>query len=285
MRGSRFYQSALFLPVVLSLALVGFIWQLIYSPDQGLLNAVTGGNDSTGTATRTSTSGRCWSPPAGGTTGYIMLLYLAGLKGVDPRCGRRPPSTAPRDADLLPGRLPGAAPDQHHRAGHHRHRVAARVRHRLGHQQGPQRPRADLRAGHPATSSARPAGSASARRWPRSCWSISSVFIVIYLRIVAARRTSDEHRRRATAAERRPRPGRVAPASRPRGRRVAAARASSSSMALLWLLPVAWAVLSTLPHLRRTPRSTATSRSAASRFDNYADAWEQADFGQHFLNT
>ena len=38
-RGSRFYQTALFIPVVLSLALVGFMWQLIYSPDQGLLNA------------------------------------------------------------------------------------------------------------------------------------------------------------------------------------------------------------------------------------------------------
>ena len=42
MRGSRFYQTAFYLPVVLSLALTGFIWQLIYSRDQGLLNAVTG---------------------------------------------------------------------------------------------------------------------------------------------------------------------------------------------------------------------------------------------------
>ena len=42
LRGSRFYQTALYLPVVLSLALVGFIWQLIYSQDQGLLNAVLG---------------------------------------------------------------------------------------------------------------------------------------------------------------------------------------------------------------------------------------------------
>ena len=41
-RGSRFYQTAIYLPVVLSLALVGFIWQLFYSTDQGLLNAVLG---------------------------------------------------------------------------------------------------------------------------------------------------------------------------------------------------------------------------------------------------
>ena len=44
MKGSRFYQTAFFLPVVLSLALVGFMWQLIYSPDQGLLNEITGGD-------------------------------------------------------------------------------------------------------------------------------------------------------------------------------------------------------------------------------------------------
>src|SRR5918997_1231268 len=41
-RGSRFYQTAYYLPVVLSLALTGFIWQLMYSRDQGLINAVTG---------------------------------------------------------------------------------------------------------------------------------------------------------------------------------------------------------------------------------------------------
>ena len=41
-RGTAFFQSALYLPVVLSLALIGFIWQLIYSRDQGLLNAMLG---------------------------------------------------------------------------------------------------------------------------------------------------------------------------------------------------------------------------------------------------
>jgi multiple sugar transport system permease protein len=83
MKGGRFYQSALFLPVVLSLALVGFMWQLIYSQDQGLLNAVTGSKiDWYGDpkvnlwAVLVAT---CWRQ-----TGYVMLLYLAGLKAVDP---------------------------------------------------------------------------------------------------------------------------------------------------------------------------------------------------------
>jgi multiple sugar transport system permease protein len=83
MRGSRVYQTALYLPVVLSLALIGFVWQLIFSRDQGLLNAVTGSQiDWFGDqrynlwAALIATSWR--------QVGYIMLLYLAGLKAVDP---------------------------------------------------------------------------------------------------------------------------------------------------------------------------------------------------------
>ena len=40
--------------------------------------------------------------------GYIMILYLAGLKASTRRCARRRPSTAPTVADVLPRRLPGA---------------------------------------------------------------------------------------------------------------------------------------------------------------------------------
>jgi multiple sugar transport system permease protein len=82
-RGSRFYQTALYLPVVLSLALTGFIWQLMYSRDQGLINAVTGwqidwyGDPRYNLWAVLVATG--WQH-----TGYIMLLYLAGLKSVDP---------------------------------------------------------------------------------------------------------------------------------------------------------------------------------------------------------
>ncbi len=82
MRGSRFYQTAFYMPVVLSLALVGFIWQLFYSRDQGLLNQVLGTEidwygdpDVNLWAVLVATAWR--------HTGYIMLIYLAGLKGVD----------------------------------------------------------------------------------------------------------------------------------------------------------------------------------------------------------
>jgi multiple sugar transport system permease protein len=83
LRGTRFYQTAFFLPVVLSLALIGFIWQLMYSRDQGLLNTVLGTQiDWYGDA-----KVNLWAVLVAASwkhAGYIMLLYLAGLKGVDP---------------------------------------------------------------------------------------------------------------------------------------------------------------------------------------------------------
>ncbi|MCP3422920.1 carbohydrate ABC transporter permease [Nocardioides pinisoli] len=82
MRGSRFYQTAFYMPVVLSMALIGFIWQLFYSRDQGLINDVFGTQidwygdpDINLWAVLVATAWR--------HTGYIMLIYLAGLKGVD----------------------------------------------------------------------------------------------------------------------------------------------------------------------------------------------------------
>jgi multiple sugar transport system permease protein len=83
LRGSRIYQTAFYLPVVLSLALTGFIWQLFYSRDQGLINAVTGlqidwyGDPKYNLWAVLVATG--WQH-----AGYIMLLYLAGLKSVDP---------------------------------------------------------------------------------------------------------------------------------------------------------------------------------------------------------
>lgn len=82
-RGSRFYQTSFYLPVVLSAALIGFIWQLMYSRDQGLLNMLFGtqidwyGDPNINIWAAIVATG--WRH-----TGYVMLLYLAGLKGIDP---------------------------------------------------------------------------------------------------------------------------------------------------------------------------------------------------------
>jgi ABC-type sugar transport system permease subunit len=88
MRGTRIYQSVFFLPVVLSLVVVGFIWELQYAPNDGFINNAFGlvksghlidwlGNPKINLfAILVATSWR--------HVGYIMILYLAGLKSVDP---------------------------------------------------------------------------------------------------------------------------------------------------------------------------------------------------------
>jgi multiple sugar transport system permease protein len=87
LRFSRFYQGALYLPVALSLAVVGFIAQLILSPDQGALNVILGRTHGNGIDFLGNSSINVWMVLifAGWRhTGYIMILYLAGLKSVDP---------------------------------------------------------------------------------------------------------------------------------------------------------------------------------------------------------
>ncbi len=88
LRFSRLYQSTLFLPVVLALALVGIIWQLIYAPEQGLINNILGRTEE-GRAIDWlgNPSLNLWAALIAASwrhVGYIMILYLAGLKSVDP---------------------------------------------------------------------------------------------------------------------------------------------------------------------------------------------------------
>ncbi|MEL7206963.1 MAG: sugar ABC transporter permease [Actinomycetota bacterium] len=95
--GTRVYQSVFYMPVVLSLAVVGFIWQsVIYSTENGLATEVFGGG---GTINWLGNQDYLISfsenlgvsrnfvailvAIAWRHTGYIMVLYLAGLKSVD----------------------------------------------------------------------------------------------------------------------------------------------------------------------------------------------------------
>ncbi len=88
MRGTRIYQSILFLPVMLSLAIVGFIWELIYAPDQGLINNLLGRTQpDTLIDWLGNPSLNLWAILVAASwrhVGYIMILYLAGLKAFDP---------------------------------------------------------------------------------------------------------------------------------------------------------------------------------------------------------
>ena len=87
-RGTRFYQSALYMPVVLSLAIIGFIWQLIYAPETGLLNSLLGTNRQDNLISWLGDPNiNLWAVLVAASwrhVGYVMLLYLAGLKAVDP---------------------------------------------------------------------------------------------------------------------------------------------------------------------------------------------------------
>jgi multiple sugar transport system permease protein len=87
-RGTRVYQSIFFLPVVLSLAVIGFIWGfLIYSPDQGLINNLTGHTGNNLIDWIGDPKINLWAVLVAvgwRHAGYIMILYLAGLKSVDP---------------------------------------------------------------------------------------------------------------------------------------------------------------------------------------------------------
>ncbi|MDN4644351.1 carbohydrate ABC transporter permease [Arthrobacter sp. PsM3] len=87
-RGTKIYQSIFFTPVMLSLALIGVIWQLFYNRDSGLLNFLLG---TAGTPQAVDWFGdssvNIWAALVAATwrhAGYVMILYLAGLKGVDP---------------------------------------------------------------------------------------------------------------------------------------------------------------------------------------------------------
>ncbi|MFB7736403.1 carbohydrate ABC transporter permease [Streptomyces sp. NPDC056112] len=85
-RFSRFYQSVLYLPVVLSLAIVGFIAQLLLGTDQGAVNTLLG-NHTDPVDWLGDSRLNIWMMMIAASwrhVGYVMILYLAGLKSVDP---------------------------------------------------------------------------------------------------------------------------------------------------------------------------------------------------------
>ncbi len=87
-RGVGIYRSAIYLPMVFSLAVTGLFWRVLYQPD-GPINAVlaavgidTGQHQwlaDPNTALAAILIAAIWRQ-----AGYIMVLYLAGLKGCDP---------------------------------------------------------------------------------------------------------------------------------------------------------------------------------------------------------
>jgi multiple sugar transport system permease protein len=87
-RASRIYQTIFYLPVVLALAVVGIIWSLQYAPEQGFINNALGRTSNTNLIDWLGNSSlNLWAALIAASwrhVGYIMVLYLAGLKSVDP---------------------------------------------------------------------------------------------------------------------------------------------------------------------------------------------------------
>jgi multiple sugar transport system permease protein len=89
LKGTRIYQSAIFLPVVLSMAIVGFIWELVYQQETGLLNNLVRAtvDPNFGPDWLADSSINLWAVLVAASwrhVGYVMVIFLAGLKSVDP---------------------------------------------------------------------------------------------------------------------------------------------------------------------------------------------------------
>jgi multiple sugar transport system permease protein/raffinose/stachyose/melibiose transport system permease protein len=73
---------------MLSMVMVGIIWQLVYARNEGLLNNLLGTAGTPGSIDWFGDSDvNLWAALVATTwrhAGYIMVLYLAGLKGIDP---------------------------------------------------------------------------------------------------------------------------------------------------------------------------------------------------------
>jgi multiple sugar transport system permease protein len=87
LRGSRIYQSIFFLPVMLSLALIGIIWQIMYTTQGGLVNTLLDRSSSNSIdflGNPHINLGAVLVEATWRQAGYIMVLYLSGLRAIDP---------------------------------------------------------------------------------------------------------------------------------------------------------------------------------------------------------
>jgi ABC-type sugar transport system permease subunit len=88
-RGKTFFRTLHFAPVIMSAVAVGVLWQLIYDPGVGILNAVLkavgirpppqGWLGDPNLAIFAVLAAACWQ-----YTGYVMTIVLAGMQAVQP---------------------------------------------------------------------------------------------------------------------------------------------------------------------------------------------------------
>ncbi len=87
-RGVGVYRSAIYLPMVFSLAVTGLFWRVLYQPDGPINTILAAIGIDTGEhqwlADPNTALGAILIAAIWRQAGYIMVLYLAGLKGCDP---------------------------------------------------------------------------------------------------------------------------------------------------------------------------------------------------------
>lgn len=88
MRGGRWYKVSFYAPLVLSFPVIGLVWSWIYNPRLGLINSALRGIgvvDPPGWLADQEMA--IWAIIIAAVwrqVGYVMILYLAGLKNIDP---------------------------------------------------------------------------------------------------------------------------------------------------------------------------------------------------------
>lgn len=88
--GAKFFKASFYSPLVLSLVVAGLIWSWMYHPAGGLINSVLRRIGLGGLARGWLSDEKTvmWAIIAVAIwrqVGYVMVLYLAGLQGVDPQ--------------------------------------------------------------------------------------------------------------------------------------------------------------------------------------------------------
>ncbi|HET9661007.1 MAG TPA: sugar ABC transporter permease [Thermomicrobiales bacterium] len=86
-RGANFYRIVFFFPQVMSLVIVGVLWQYIYNPNSGLVNGFLDavGLDSLKRAWLGDTSTALWAVAAvivWQAVGFYMVLFVAGMQSI-----------------------------------------------------------------------------------------------------------------------------------------------------------------------------------------------------------
>lgn len=86
-RGEGFFRCVYFIPNVISVAVIAYLWKFIYNPDFGLLNNIIKAFGGKGDINWFSTENAIWSVLIvliWHGFGWGMLIYYTGIKNIDP---------------------------------------------------------------------------------------------------------------------------------------------------------------------------------------------------------